>query len=123
MTTTYNAFTQECVSRRLLETIGDKWVSLVVVALGVSGPLRYSELAARIEGVSQKMLTQTVRRLERDGILTRTVTPSVPIRVDYELTDLGRSLLDVLSHLKSWAEDNMDAVDTARSSYDAALAG
>ena len=123
MATSYNAFTQACVSRRLLETIGDKWVSLVIVALGVDGPLRYSELAAVIEGVSQKMLTQTLRTLERDGILTRTVTPTVPVRVDYALTDLGRSLLDVLCHLKSWAEDNMDAVDAARNSYDTAMAG
>lgn len=123
MATTYNAFTQQCVSRRLLETIGDKWVSLVVVALGVNGPMRYSELSSAIEGVSQKMLTQTVRRLERDGLLTRTVTPTVPVRVDYELTDLGRSLLDVLRHLKAWAEDNMDAVDAARRGYDATMAG
>ena len=123
MATTYNAFTQDCVSRRLLETIGDKWVSLVVVALGIGGPLRYSELTAVIEGVSQKMLTQTLRRLERDGMLTRTVTPTVPVRVDYDLTNLGRSLLGVLGHLKSWAEENMDAVDAARASYDTAVAG
>jgi DNA-binding HxlR family transcriptional regulator len=116
----YNAFEASCPSRRLLDTIGDKWVSLVVVALGLGGPLRYSQLSARIAGVSQKMLTQTLRSMERDGLLTRTVTPSVPLRVDYELTPLGTTLLDVLQHLKDWAEQHMGEVDAARSAYDAA---
>jgi len=115
----YDAFALNCPSRRLIDTLGDKWVSLVVVALGIRGPLRYSELAAQIEGVSQKMLTQTLRGLERDGLVTRTVTPTVPVRVDYELTDLGRSLLVVLGQLKEWAELHMGAVDAARASYDA----
>ena len=75
-----------------LARIGDKWSVLVVVYLG-DGPLRFSELRRRIDGISQKMLTVTVRGLERDGYLTRTVTPSIPPRVDYELTDLGRELL------------------------------
>ncbi|MDH2414531.1 helix-turn-helix domain-containing protein [Nocardioides sp. CER19] len=116
----FNAFEASCPSRRLLDTIGDKWVSLVVVALGLRGPLRYSQLSAQIAGVSQKMLTQTLRGMERDGLLTRTVTPSVPVRVDYELTPLGLSLLDVLQHLKDWAEEHMGEVDAARASYDAA---
>ncbi len=116
----YDAFQQGCPSRRLIETIGDKWASLVIVALGVHGPLRYSELAARIVGVSQKMLTQTLRGLERDGLLTRTVTPTVPVRVDYELTPLGRSLFGVLSHLKEWAEEHMAEIETARAAHDAA---
>ena len=86
----FDAFDAHCPSRRLLDTIGDKWASLVIVALGVHGSLRYSELSKRIAGVSQKMLTQTLRNLERDGLLTRTVTPSVPVRTDYELTPLGQ---------------------------------
>lgn len=114
----YDAFQQGCPSRRLLETIGDKWVSLVVVALGVRGALRFSELSRQVAGVSQKMLTQTLRNLERDGMVTRTVTPSVPVRVDYELTELGRSLLAVMSHLKGWAEGHMAEVDAARGAYD-----
>ncbi|SFB15568.1 transcriptional regulator, HxlR family [Amycolatopsis marina] len=114
----FNAFTASCPSRRLLDTIGDKWVSLVIVALGLEGRMRYSELSARIAGVSQKMLTQTLRGLERDGLLTRTVTPSVPVRVDYELTPLGRSLLDTIRHLKDWAEAHMSEVDDARAMYD-----
>ncbi|MCW2751013.1 MAG: HxlR family transcriptional regulator [Aeromicrobium sp.] len=116
--TRFDAFNAYCPSRRLLDTIGDKWASLVIVALGLGGPLRYSELASQIAGVSQKMLTQTLRNLERDGLLTRTVTPSVPLRVDYELNPLGLSLLDTLRHLKEWAEAHMDEVDAHRTAYD-----
>ena len=114
----FDAFTALCPSRRLLDTIGDKWVSLAIVALGLRGPLRYSELASQIEGVSQKMLTQSLRKMERDGLLTRTVTPSVPVRTDYELTPLGQTLLPVLCHLKEWAEEHMAEVDAARTAYD-----
>ena len=116
----FDAFAASCPSRRLLDTIGDKWASLTIVALGLQGPLRYSQLAARIDGVSQKMLTQTLRGLERDGLLTRTVTPSVPVRVDYELTELGRSLLEPMHHVKTWAEAHMAEVDANRAAYDGA---
>lgn len=118
----YDAFDAHCPSRRLLETIGDKWASLITVALGLQGPLRYTELFHRIAGVSQKMLTQTLRSLERDGLLTRTVTATVPVRTDYELTPLGHSLLATMRHLKDWAEEHMDEVDRARASYDARMA-
>jgi len=114
----FNAFSAHCPSRRLLDAIGDKWASLVIVALGTAGPLRYHQLSSRIENVSQKMLTQTLRGLERDGMVTRTVTPSVPMRVDYELTPLGVSLLDPIRHLKDWAEAHMPEVDAARAVYD-----
>jgi DNA-binding HxlR family transcriptional regulator len=86
----YDAFMAECPTRQLLGSVSDKWVGLVLCALG-EGAKRHSELARRIAGVSQKMLTQTLRTLERDGLITRTVTPSVPVRVDYELTSLGRT--------------------------------
>jgi DNA-binding HxlR family transcriptional regulator len=98
--------------------LSDKWVTLVLVALH-DQPRRYSQLARTIAGVSQKMLTQTLRTLERDGLLTRTVTASVPVTVTYELTDLGRSLLVVITGLKDWAEAHMDEVLAARDSYDA----
>lgn len=88
-------------------------------ALG-DAPKRHGELARRIAGVSQKMLTQTLRTLERDGLVTRTVTPSVPMRVDYELTALGRTLLPVMVGIKDWAEAHMDEVNTARRVYDEA---
>jgi DNA-binding HxlR family transcriptional regulator len=114
----FDAFAASCPSRRLLDTIGNKWTSLAIVALGLEGPMRYSELLARIAGVSQKMLTQTVRGLERDGLLTRTVTPSVPVRVDYELTPLGLTLLEPIRHLKEWAEAHMAEVDRAREDHD-----
>ena len=113
----YDAFLAVCPSRGLLALISDKWVTLVLCALTVDGqptPMRYSELARRIAGVSQKMLTQTLRNLERDGLITRTVTPTVPVTVTYELTDLGRSLHGAVAVLKEWAESNMDAVSASR---------
>ncbi|MFC6704240.1 winged helix-turn-helix transcriptional regulator [Flexivirga alba] len=114
----YDAYLAECPSRQLLDRISDKWVTLVMCALQ-DGPLRYSGLAAKLAGVSQKMLTQTLRSLERDGLVERTVTPSVPVRVDYELTPLGGSLLIPISHVKEWAEHNMTSVQRARELYDA----
>ena len=80
--------------------------------------MRYSELSRQLAGVSQKMLTQTLRSLERDGLLTRTVTPTVPVTVTYELTDLGSSLQDVMAGIKSWAEAHMDDVLANRERYD-----
>ena len=114
----YDAFLAQCPSRQLLDRISDKWVTLVLCALE-ERPQRYSQLARTIAGVSQKMLTQTLRTLERDGMLTRSVTATVPVTVTYELTALGRSLLVVFAQLKAWAESNMGAVLEARASYDA----
>jgi DNA-binding HxlR family transcriptional regulator len=116
--TDYDVFLAQCPSRQLLDRVSDKWVALVLVGLE-DGPLRYSELARRIAGVSQKMLTQTLRTLERDGLLTRTVTATVPVTVTYELTALGQSLQDVMHQMKNWAEAHMAAVLEARASYDA----
>lgn len=112
----YDAYLAECPARRLLDRISDKWVSLAVNALA-DGPQRYSDLRRRLASVSQKMLTQTLRNLEHDGLVTRTVAPSVPTRVDYELTSLGRSLLPVMAAIKSWAEENMDEVEAARARH------
>ena len=109
----YDVFVAQCPSRQLLDRLSDKWVTLTLVAL-VDGPQRYSQLARTIAGVSQKMLTQTLRTLERDGLVTRTVTPSVPVTVTYELTDLGRSLQSVVELLKDWAEGHMGQVLAAR---------
>lgn len=113
----YNAFLAECPSRLLLDRLSDKWTTLLLVAL-TDGPQRYSELARAVAGVSQKMLTQTLRGLERDGLITRHVTPSVPVRVDYELTELGRSLLPVVRAVKDWAEVHMGDVRAARARFD-----
>ncbi|SRR6188768_1236081 len=114
----YDVFLAECPSRQLLDRLSDKWVTLVMVALE-GGSRRYSQLSRTIAGVSQKMLTQTLRTLERDGLVTRTVTASVPVTVTYELTGLGHSLQRVIHGLKDWAESNMGEVLAARSSYDA----
>ena len=117
----YDAFLAGCPSRQLLDRISDKWVTLVLCALAgdeaAAGGLRYSQLSRRLAGVSQKMLTQTLRSLERDGLLIRTVTPSVPVTVTYELTDLGRSLQVAVRGLKGWAEQHMDEVLTARADH------
>jgi DNA-binding HxlR family transcriptional regulator len=120
----YDAFLASCPSRQLLDRISDKWVSLILAALGGGGPrqMRYSELSRKLAGVSQKMLTQTLRSLERDGLLTRTVTPTVPVTVTYELTDLGRSLQQVIRGIKAWAEAHMDEVLANREEYDTRVA-
>ena len=126
----YDAFLAGCPSRQLLDRISDKWVALVLAALGGGGPhpgedcedepraMRYSEISRRLAGVSQKMLTQTLRSLERDGLVTRTVTPTVPVTVTYELTDLGLSLHRVMRGIKVWAEAHMDEVLANREQYD-----
>jgi DNA-binding HxlR family transcriptional regulator len=101
----------------LLSRIGDKWTVLVVTTLG-EGPRRFNELRREIPSVSQRMLTLTLRNLERDGLVSRTVTPTIPPRVDYELTDLGRSLLQPISELAQWALDNVGAIHEAQARYD-----
>ncbi len=111
-------FNRNCGSRQVLDRIGDRWSVLVVLTLA-DGPRRYGELAERVDGVSQKMLTQTLRGLERDGLVTRTVHATVPPRVDYELTRLGRSLLGLVAGLEAWATDNRATVERARARYDA----
>ncbi|MEV7301454.1 winged helix-turn-helix transcriptional regulator [Streptomyces clavifer] len=113
----YDAFLGDRPTDQLLGRLGDKWFGLVVSALR-DGPMRYSDLGRRIAGVSQKMLTQSPRSLERDGLVTRTVTPSVPVRVDYEPTELGHSLSGPLSAVKVWAETHFDRVHEARERYD-----
>ncbi|MCU1647216.1 MAG: transcriptional regulator, HxlR family protein [Nocardia sp.] len=114
----YDAYVAECPTRQLLDRIANKWVSLLINALA-EGPQRYSDLSRRVAGISQKRLTQTLRLLERDGLVERTITPAVPVRVDYELTPLGTSLLPVMQTIKGWAETHMDQVLAARADYDA----
>ena len=113
----YNANLRECPGHQVLATLSDKWVTLIISALA-DGPLRYNELSRIVAGATQKMLTQTLRRLERDGLVSRTVTPSVPARVDYDLTGLGRELLPLQRAIKSWAEEHIEQVETARLRYD-----
>ena len=101
----------------LLSRIGDKWTVLVVSTLG-AGPRRFNELRREIPSVSQRMLTPTLRNLERDGLVNRTVTPSIPPRVDYELTDLGRSLQKPIMALEQWALDNVGTIHQAQARFD-----
>ncbi len=114
----YDSFLAQCPSRQLLDRISDKWVALILAALGTDGAMRYSELSRRLAGVSQKMLTQTLRSLERDGLVARAVTPTVPVTVTYEPTDLGLSLQQVMWGVKVWAEAHMDEVLVNRKEYD-----
>jgi DNA-binding HxlR family transcriptional regulator len=110
--------TEDCRAvSEILSRVGDKWTVLVVQYLG-SGPMRFSELKRTIGGISQKMLTATLRGLERDGFVTRTVTPTIPPRVDYELTALGRDLLVPVKALGNWAKRNRARVEKARERFD-----
>src|SRR3954451_652652 len=103
----------------LLSRIGDKWTVLVVGTLG-EGSKRFNELRREIPSVSQRMLTLTLRNLERDGLVNRTVTPTIPPRVDYELTELGHSLLGPIIALSQWATANIETIHAAQAWFDAA---
>lgn len=113
----YDAFLAACPSRQVLDRISDKWVTLILVALA-DGALRYRDLCLIIAGVSQKMLTQTLRTLERDGLVSRTLTPGVPPRVDYALTQLGESLMPAVNAIKTWAEEHIGEIEASRTAYD-----
>ena len=104
----------------LLQRIGDKWTVLVVQTLA-GGSRRFNEIRREIPSVSQRMLTLTLRNLERDGLVSRTVTPTIPPRVDYELTELGRSLQKPICGLATWATENVGAIDAAQKRFDAEL--
>lgn len=107
-----------CRVRTVLDRIGDKWAIYVVNQLG-HGPRRFSELNRGIDGITGRMLTVTLRGLERDGIVTRTIHAAVPPRVDYELTDLGETLLDTIGQLAAWADAHLGEIEAARADYDA----
>ena len=123
--TQYNAFLAACPSQQLLAKVSGKWVTLVLSALG-SGPdcegeprpMRYSELSRVLAGVSPKMLSQTLRTLERDGLITRTATATVPVTVTYDLTSLGLSLHETVRQLKRWAETHRDEVSAQQAQFD-----
>src|SRR5438128_9611260 len=111
---------EDCRSvSEVLARVGDKWTVLVVTVLG-EGPKRFNELRRALGSISQRMLTLTLRCLERDGLVTRTVFPTVPPRVDYELTQLGHSLLEPVSSLGLWARQNRSAIHDARRRFDVA---
>jgi DNA-binding HxlR family transcriptional regulator len=113
-----DAYLRGCASRMTLDVIANKWTHLAVCALR-DRPMRFGELRRRIDGITQKMLTQTLRELERNGLVTRTLYPSIPPRVDYELTDLGRSVVDLLDAVLLWSERHSAEITQARQRYDA----
>ncbi|MEC3917099.1 winged helix-turn-helix transcriptional regulator [Nocardia sp. CDC160] len=109
-----DVYSAKCPTRQVLDHIAGKWTVLVIDSLLQQGTLRYTDLARRIGGVSQKMLTQTLRSLEADGFLTRTVHPTIPPRVEYELTPLGRSLAEPIAALRQWTEEHINEIERAR---------
>src|ERR1700722_10043768 len=114
-----NVYDPDCPARTMLDRIGDKWTVLVVLML-LDGPRRFNDLRARVGRVAPKVLTETLRRLERDGVLTRTAFAEIPPRVVYELTPLGRSLEQPIRSIAEWAERNIEEIAAAREAYDGA---
>ena len=114
----YDVLAEACPTRQVISRIGDRWSLLVLYALE-DGTLRFQELRRRVEGISQKMLTQTLRTLERDGLIRRTVHASVPPKVEYTLSPLGADLSGTIAAIRSWAYRNMDQIDASRRDYDA----
>lgn len=121
MVTLLNApdvYTADCPTRRALDRIADKW-TVLIIGLLEHEPKRFSQLQRGIGGISQKMLAQTLRSLERDGLVTRTVYPEVPPRVEYELTPLGQTLSEPIAAIRNWAESYINHITDAQVHYDA----
>ena len=108
-----------CHAKEMLARIGDKWSVYVIHVLGDAGTLRFNELRGRVDGISQRMLTVTLRGMERDGLVKRTVYPEVPPRVEYALTPLGKTLRQIVRGLVEWSGAHLQEVDAARAAYDA----
>ncbi|WP_165242337.1 winged helix-turn-helix transcriptional regulator [Corynebacterium lizhenjunii] len=115
-----NVLDPQCPSRTVLRHLTDRWTPLIVAVLAPGKPVRFSQLKAAVGGVSPKVLTETLRSMERDGLIHRQVTPSVPPRVDYQLTELGASTIAPLTALRQWAEHHVEIVEANRAAYDAA---
>lgn len=116
----WNVYDPDCPTRRVLDRIADKWTVLVVGALA-GGTLRFGQVRREVRGISQKVLTETLRGLERDGIVNRKVYASVPPKVEYSLTPLGRSLGGLVESVREWAETNIEAVLDSQKAHDSAL--
>jgi DNA-binding HxlR family transcriptional regulator len=113
-----DVFLRDCPTRAVLELIASKWTMLVLVALENGRPMRFAELRRRLDGVTPKVLTQTLRALEREGLLNRTPYPTIPPRVEYQLTDLGRELGALLQTITDWSQTNITAIQSAREEFD-----
>ena len=116
----YDVYSAECPARGVLDHVGDKWALLVLYRLS-DGPVRFQALRRDIHGLSQKVLSQVLKRLERDGLISRTAYPTVPVTVEYALTGLGECLTANVGPLLRWAEANMEAIKAAQASYDQRL--
>jgi len=115
----WNAYAHNCPTRMVLDRIADKWAVLVLGLLS-DGPVRFNRLRRQIDGISQKMLSQTLKSLERDGLVSRKVIPTVPVTVEYAVTPLGHTLVATVDALRLWAETHMKQVLEAQKVYDAA---
>lgn len=117
---TPNVYEKDCPTRLVLDHIADKWTALILWKL-VDGPLRFNQIRRIVEGISQKMLSQTLKQLERDGLVTRRAFATVPVTVEYSVTPLGNSLAEKMAAVSLWAQDNIDSVLTAQANYDAGV--
>ena len=117
MSVTRDAYVRGCPCRQLLDVLANKWTALVIGLLA-DGPVRFAELRRRVDGISQKVLTQTLRTLERDGLVTRTVYPTTPPQVSYAITELGLDVAQHLVALRAWSEKHLDEITAARTRYD-----
>jgi len=115
----YNVYEDRCPTRMVLDRLADKWALLILDRLRVEA-VRFNLLRREIKGISQKVLSQTLKKLERDGLIVRQAFPTVPVTVEYSLTPLGRTLTDTVAALAHWAEGNIEAVMAAQKAYDAA---
>ncbi len=107
-----------CPSRTVLRHLTDRWTPMIVTVLATGTPTRFKELRTQVQGISPKVLTETLRSLERDGLIARAVTPSVPPRVDYTLTPLGHTIVAPIAALRTWAESHVDEIERNRQLYD-----
>ena len=115
-----NVYEKDCPTRLVLDHIADKWTALILWKL-VDGPLRFNQIRRIIEGISQKMLSQTLKQLERDGLVSRRAFATVPVTVEYSVTPLGLSLAEKMAAVSLWAQDNIDSVLSAQAKYDAGV--
>ncbi|MFD5627601.1 MULTISPECIES: winged helix-turn-helix transcriptional regulator [unclassified Streptomyces] len=118
-----DVFLRDCPTRAVLELIAGKWTMLVLVALEDGRPMRFGELRRRLDGVTPKVLTQTLRALEREGLVTRDVYPTVPPRVEYRLTGLGQEVGGLIQRITDWSQANITAIRAAREAFDERAAG
>ena len=117
MAQAYNVYENGCPTRALFERLADKWALLIIDRV-VKGPVRFNQLRRDIKGISQKVLSQELKKLQRDGLVSRKVVPTIPVRVEYNLTPLGSTLIEPVAELTRWVHTNMDEVLAAQSAYD-----